>query len=278
MNGFGAVPVKAVQAYWDARPCNIRHSSRPVGTREYFDEVEVRKYRVEPHIPDFAEFALWTGRRVLEIGCGIGTDTINFARAGAMVTAVDLSPKSIEIARERAALFGLGERIRFISANAEELSASVPLEQYDLIYAFGVVHHSPHPEQILAQLAPFLKQKGTLKLMVYHRYSWKVLWIILTIGRGRFWRLDQLVARHSEAQSGCPVTYVYSRHEVRRLVEHHGFRVLEMRVEHIFPYRISDYVEYRYVKRWYFRLMPQRLFRLIERTFGWHLLITAVVE
>ena len=110
MSAFESIRLDEVQAYWDARPCNVRHSTQPVGTRAYFDEVEARKYRVEPHIRSFADFARWKGKRVLEIGCGIGTDTINFARAGAEVTAVDLSPKSLEIARARADVFGLSDQ------------------------------------------------------------------------------------------------------------------------------------------------------------------------
>src|ERR1035441_6796818 len=102
---FQDVPITKVSDYWNARPCNIRHSSQPVGTREYFDEVEARKYLVEPHIPGFAEFERWKGRKVLEIGCGIGTDTINFARCGAEVTAVDLTEKSLEVAPHRTGRF-----------------------------------------------------------------------------------------------------------------------------------------------------------------------------
>src|ERR1700724_251398 len=105
--------VEDVRSYWDRRPCNIRHSRREVGSPEYFDEVEARKYFVEPHIPGFAQFERWAGKRVLEIGCGIGTDTINFARHGARVTAVDLSDRSLEIARQRAGVFGLQDRIQF---------------------------------------------------------------------------------------------------------------------------------------------------------------------
>ena len=275
MSAFEAAQVDAVQAYWDARPCNLRHSNKPVGTRAYFEEVEARKYLVEPHIPGFADFARWDGKRVLEIGCGIGTDTINFARAGAKVMAVDLSPKSLEIARARADIFGLSDRIRFYCADAEKLSATVPIEQYDLVYSFGVLHHSPHPDRIVAQLRSYLAPGGTLKLMVYHRYSWKVAWIVLGLGRGRFWQLDELVARHSEAQTGCPVTYIYSRDEGRRLVDSQGFKVFDIRVEHIFPYRIPDYVQHRYIKEWYFRWTPAPLFRSFERTIGWHLLISA---
>src|SRR3954467_282070 len=96
-----------VQDYWNRRPCNIRHSNMPVGTKEYFDEVEARKYFVEPHIPGFAQFERWRGKRVMEVGCGIGTDTINFARAGAQVTAVDLSSESLAVAQKRAETYGL---------------------------------------------------------------------------------------------------------------------------------------------------------------------------
>src|ERR1041384_6826760 len=135
---FDSVPLSEVQNYWNARPCNIRHSTKPQGTKEYFDEVEQRKYKVEPHIPDVAEFARWKGKRVLEIGCGLGTDTINFARAGAQVTAVDLSEKSLEMARKRAEVFGLADRITFIQADSEHLSEFVPAGKFDLIYSFGV--------------------------------------------------------------------------------------------------------------------------------------------
>jgi 2-polyprenyl-3-methyl-5-hydroxy-6-metoxy-1,4-benzoquinol methylase len=137
--------IEDVRNYWNARPCNIRHSSKPVGDRQYFDEVEARKYFVEPHIPLFAEFERWQGKKVLEIGCGIGTDTMNFARAGATVTAVDLSDESLQVARKRAVVFGLQERITFIQANAERLSEYVPLDTYDLVYSFGVIHPSYAP-------------------------------------------------------------------------------------------------------------------------------------
>jgi SAM-dependent methyltransferase len=267
--------IDEVRQYWDRRPCNIRHSPQPVGTRAYFDEVEARKYFVEPHIPRFAEFERWRGKKVLEIGCGIGTDTINFARHGAEVTAVDLSANSLDIARQRVAVYGLGDRVQFFGGSAEELTSFLRQQTYDLIYSFGVVHHTPHPERVLHQARQYAQQGSTLKIMVYHRFSWKVLWIVLGYGKGQFWRTAELVASHSEAQSGCPVTYTYSRREARRLVEAHGFRVTDLFIDHIFPYRIADYVQYRYVKAWPWSWLPQPAFRWLEKRFGWHLCLTA---
>jgi ubiquinone/menaquinone biosynthesis C-methylase UbiE len=264
-----------VQRYWDTRPCNIRHSTKPVGSKEYFDEVEARKYLVEPHIPAFAEFDRWRGKRVLEVGCGIGTDSINFARAGAELTAVELSGESLSIAVQRADVMGVADRIRFVQANAEELTSVLDDEPYDLVYSFGVVHHTPHPERALTEMRALTARGGTLKLMVYHRRSWKVFWIVAAEGQGRFWKTDELVAEHSEAQTGCPVTFAYTRQEARELIEQSGFRVQDLHVDHVFPYRVRDYVEYRYVKQPYFRWMPEPLFRAFERRFGWHLLVTA---
>lgn len=278
MTSFGQVPIERVRGYWNRRPCNVRHSSKEPGTRNYFDEVEARKYFVEPHIPRFAEFGRWRGKRVLEIGCGIGTDTINFARAGAAVTAVDLSEESLALARRRAEVYGLADRIAFAHANAEELPGAVAPEPYDLVYSFGVIHHTPHPERVLAHVRDYLAPGGTLKLMVYNRWSWKVLGIVLRHGKGRLWRAAELVAEHSEAQIGSPVTYTYTRRELRDLLERHGFRVAGVFVDHIFPWRVRDYVEYRYVQAFPFRLLPAPLFRRLERALGWHLCATAVRE
>lgn len=264
-----------VRAYWNRRPCNIRHSPKPVGEKDYFDEVEARKYFVEPHIPGFADFPACKGKRVLEVGCGIGTDTMNFARAGARVTAVDLSAESLAMARKRAEVFGLSERIQFLEANVERLSESLPLEPYDLIYSFGVLHHTPHPDAALRALRPYLAPEGTLKLMMYHRRSWKVLWLLLREGRGRFWDLDRIIATGSEAQTGCPVTYSYTRRSLAELLRSTGYEPQEMFVDHIFPWRIPEYVRYEYRKVWYFAMLPPSAFRWLEKRLGWHLCATA---
>ena len=275
MHDFSQITVDEVRRYWDQRPCNVRHSPKPVGTRAYFDEVEARKYFVEPHIPRFAQFERWRGKKVLEIGCGIGTDTTNFARHGATVTAVDLSPQSLALARKRVEVYGLQDQVRFYSGSAEELTQFVPVEPYDLIYSFGVIHHTPHPERVVEQIRHYAKPGTTIKLMVYYRRSWKVFWILMGYGKGRFWRLEELIAEHSEAQTGCPVTYTYTQQEGRRLIESSGFRLTDAFVDHIFPYRVPEYVKYEYVKGWPWNWAPAAVTRWMEQHFGWHLCLTA---
>lgn len=267
--------IKQVEQYWDKRPCNIRHSPKPIGTIEYFKDVETRRYFVEPHIGQFAQFRHWRGKRILEIGCGIGTDTINFARAGAKVTAIELSQESLKIAKQQAKVFGLQKQIAFYHGDAEHLRNFVPASAYDLIYAVGVIHHTPHPKKVIEQMSSYVKPGTVIKLMVYYRYSFKALWILLTHGYGQFWRLNELVARHSEAQKSCPITHLYSRNQIKNLLD--GFKIVNMRVDHIFPYRISDYTHYRYLKVWYFKWMPKWFFQWLKQNFGWHLMIAAKV-
>jgi ubiquinone/menaquinone biosynthesis C-methylase UbiE len=252
--------IQTVQAYWNARPCNIRHSSQPVGTKAYFDEVERRKYLVEPHIPGFAQFENWKGKRVLEVGCGIGTDTMNFARAGATVTAVDLSEESLKLARQRAKIFNLEQAITFHHANVEELSNSVPVEFYDLVYSFGVIHHTPNPLAAFAQMRRYMNRSSELRVMLYAKTSWKN--IMIEAG------FDQ-----PEAQSGCPVAFTFTRSEASALLE--GYNITDIRQDHIFPFVVEKYVKYEYEVVPWFAAMSQEMFAALEKTLGWHMLITA---
>lgn len=255
-----AVSIETVAEYWNRRPCNIRHSQREVGSREYFEEVEQRKYFVEPHIPEFAQFARWKGKRVLEIGCGLATDAVNFARAGAAYTGVELSEASLALARQRFDLFGLKGAL--LHGNAEQLDQVVPAASFDLVYSFGVIHHTPHPLEAVRQARRAIRPDGEFRLMLYARNSWKDAMIEAGF--------DQ-----PEAQSGCPIALTYMRDEVHALLDAAGFSTVSITQEHIFPYVIEKYVRYEYELQPWFAAMPHDMFRALERRFGWHLLIVA---
>jgi ubiquinone/menaquinone biosynthesis C-methylase UbiE len=254
----GDVSIEDVRAYWDRRPCNIGHSTQPVGTREYFDEVEARRYFVEPHIPRFAQFERWKGKNVLEVGCGIGTDAVNFARAGAHYTGVELSPTSMNVAKARFTLFGLeGE---FVSCNAERMSSYLS-GTFDFVYAFGTIHHSPHQRALVEEIRKLVKRDGEFRCMLYARNSWKA--IMIEAG------LDQ-----PEAQSGCPIATTYSHHMINNLLS--GlFQIVSIEKTHIFPYVVEKYVNFEYEKHPWFRVMPKDVFSALERRLGWHWLVVA---
>jgi len=253
--------ITEVRKFWDDRPCNVRHSSKEVGTKEYFDEVETKKFFVEPHILDFTEFSKWEGKKVLEIGCGLATVGTNFAINGADYAGVELSESSLELAKKRFEV--LDQKGSFYSGNAEELSSFVPVETYDLIYSFGVIHHSPHPEKIISEIKKYMNENSTLKIMLYAKDSWKNY--MIEAG------LDQ-----PEAQYGCPIANTYTKQEVINLLD--GYEVLSIEQDHIFPYQVEPYKKGEYIKQPWFDSMSPEMFRTLEKNLGWHLLITAKLK
>jgi SAM-dependent methyltransferase len=271
---FADVPIDAVRAFWNTQPCNIRHSPKSVGTRAYFDDVEHRKYFVESHIPEFADFPRWAGKRVLEIGCGIGTDTVNFARAGAEVTAVDLSDASADLTRRRLEVYGLADRATIHVGNAEDLPSILPPQTFDLVYSFGVIHHSPDPRRIVQHARRYMTPDSELRLMVYARVSYKLFWIMKEEGIWDMSRVDEVVARNSEAQTGCPVTYTYTERTIRDLLD--GFRVVDVRKAHIFTWDVEAYRRFEYRKAPEWAGVSDSELAELEKELGWHLLVRAV--
>jgi 2-polyprenyl-3-methyl-5-hydroxy-6-metoxy-1,4-benzoquinol methylase len=251
-----------VQKFWNSRPCNLRHSNAPVGSKQYFDEVEERKYFVEPHIPNFADFANWSGKRVLEIGCGIGTDATNFARAGAIYTGVELSSESLELAKTRFKVYGLPGR--FLEGNAEEIDHLLVGETFDLIYSFGVLHHTPSLQNALKGICKLMHSNSVFKMMVYAENSWKSAMIAAG--------LDQ-----PEAQYGCPIANTYTTPQITETLEKIGFKVANVSQDHVFPYVVEEYKKYNYVREPWFNAMTPAVFDALEKHLGWHLMITAHV-
>ena len=269
--------LQEVKNYWNSRPCNIRHSTKEVGTKEYFDEVEKRKYFVEPHIPSFANFPEWNGKKVLEIGCGIGTDTINFAKNGAILTSVDLSEESLKLTRKRLEVYGFGAlNPNVIYANAEKLSDFISPRTYDLIYSFGVLHHTPDPIASFREVKKYMDKNSEFRMMVYHKGAFKVFQILEEYDYD-YSQADKLIAKHSEAQTGCPVTFSYTPSEIKSILEKEGFEVTNIEIDHIFPYVVEEYKKYNYVREDIWN-MPDETFREFERRYGWHLLITAKLK
>lgn len=256
--------INDVYTFWNNRPCNIRHSNKPIGTLEYFEEVTNRKYFVEPHIVDFAEFPKYKGLKVLEIGTGIGTDMISFVNNGAIYTGIDLTENAINIAKQRRFLYKIPEeQCRLYVGNVEDsefLKLILGDEKFDLIYSFGVLHHTPDIDIAINNIVSYLKPNGTFKMMVYATNSWKTF----KINEG----LDQY-----EAQNGVPIARTFTHDEVNKLLRGY-FNNINIYQTHIFPYKIEQYKNYEYEVEDYFKTMPEDMFKCLEKNLGFHLCIT----
>jgi SAM-dependent methyltransferase len=206
---------ESVRAYWEARPCGTSAEivgDTPREDREWFERVEQYRYSVEPFIHSVAQFTLHHGETILEVGVGAGTDHLQWARAGARCHGVDLTEAGIEITRRRLGAYGFTSDLR--RADAESLP--FPDASFDLVYSWGVIHHSEHPEKIIKEIVRVLKPGGKFVGMMYGRRSLKVLtaWVWYALLRGRPWlSFSDVLARFVES----PGTKAYTKHELRGL-------------------------------------------------------------
>lgn len=268
ITGLDAAKQRA-REQWTANPCGA-HVARDheFGSREYFDAIDYYRYQVySPWIKDLVDFNGFTGKRLLEIGCGTGTDLVQFARGGAMVTGVDLTPRSIEIARQRFKVFDLSGD--FAIGDAESLT--FPDETFDVVYSFGVLHHTPGTETAVDEVYRVLRPGGRVIVMLYNRSSlwyWARLVLMRGLLRGELFTntTGELLSKYVEytETGGRPLVKAYSRGEARRLFKRFG----EIRVQ-VEQLNRSDL-------KLLGRIVPERCVRWLARRFGWNLIVTAV--
>lgn len=269
-NSDEMLAIQKIKSFWNKQPCNLLHSFLPIGTKEYFDAVEARKYFVESHIPAFADFAKWKGKKVLEIGCGLGTESINFARAGAILTIIELSDRSIEYCKQRFQIYGL--TATFICGNAEELTKFIH-DEFDLVWSFGVIHHTSQPSKIVQEIRSVLKSDGELRIMLYSKISYKLFSIMHETNQWQMKNAPSLIANYSEAQQGCPVTFTYTFDEIYNLLNE--FNVIKIWKDHIFIWDIPSYKAYKYVVAKEWQDVDKNTINEYSKELGWHTMVIA---
>jgi SAM-dependent methyltransferase len=206
--------------FWSANQPGFRFSEFAPGTPEFFDEVAAHRYALERAIEELVGFDDWQSRDVLETGCGIGTDGVRFARAGARYTGVDFSSAAVDLARRRFALERLDGRL--IEASVTELP--LPDASFDLVYSHGVLHHVPDPERAIRELQRVLRPGGTVLVMIYHRDSINYRVNIMLVRR--------LLAAGLLVPGGVRLVTALTRERPdvvaghRRLLARHGLRYL----------------------------------------------------
>lgn len=200
-----------VHNFWNEASCG-ENLYLQGSDREAYDYQARKRYELEPYIPKFAGFDLARGKRVLEIGVGLGADHQRFAQAGAELTGIDLTERAVEHTARRLAAFGLSSRL--MVGDAERLDFA--RESFDRVYSWGVLHHSPDTPKAIFEVWRVLKRGGRASVMIYHKWSLVgfMLWIrYALLGLQPWLSLRDIYARYLES----PGTKAYSIAEARQL-------------------------------------------------------------
>lgn len=157
-----------VKEFWNSQACGTQMTDKEKYTKEYFEEIESNRYSVSPEIFSFAQFTRYNGKKLLEVGVGAGTDFLQWVRAGTKATGLDLTEEAIEHVKHRLDLYGL-EAENLVVGDSENLP--FPDNQFEIIYSWGVIHHTPDTPKAFREIVRVCKPGGTCKIMVYHRHS-----------------------------------------------------------------------------------------------------------
>jgi SAM-dependent methyltransferase len=158
-----------IQEFWNAYPCDKAKVDRPEHDyEEFFKRCDELRYKQERHILKRLDAIDFRGKRVLEIGLGLGADSEQIIRRGAVWSGLDLTPESVVLVTKRLTLRDLPYECIKVGSVCE-----LPFEEntFDIIFSHGVLHHVPHINKAQAELFRVLRPKGLLVVMLYARYS-----------------------------------------------------------------------------------------------------------
>lgn len=205
-----------VHDFWNQQSCGAFATEAPKHSKTYFEDIEKFRYWDQPFIHEFAQFSRYHGKKVLEVGFGVGTDFIQWLRAGAKVSGIDLTEEALENLRHRIQVYQLPPPESIGIGDAENLT--FPDNTFDLGYSFGVLHHSPNTEKAISELVRVVRPGGEVKIMVYNRRclcAFKT-WVRHALLRGKPWKsLGWALWNHMES----PGTKGYTASELKRIFE-----------------------------------------------------------
>jgi ubiquinone/menaquinone biosynthesis C-methylase UbiE len=251
-----------IKNYWEkSTPMNFKDEKWPYEKKRAF------RYELQDYMHDSFQFDKWCGKKVLEIGCGSGVDSLEFARNGAIVTSTDITANACQLTR------GLSDEYGYPPLNVVQLKEDCKLpfqsNTFDCVYSYGVLHHIPNVDVMLAEITRVLKPGGQLMTMLYNRDSLLFAYYILYLNGMKQpvintaqEEIDKLSGMYSERNIGCPYTRCYTKATARELLERHGFEDVTVDVR----YNVIDTPEQRKVKIG----LPDGL------ELGWHLVVKGI--
>ncbi len=202
-----------IHDFWNEVPCGTQFANSEIYTKQYYEDIEEHRFGILPSIFSFAQFTRHHGQKVLEVGVGAGTDFLQWARAGAQAYGIDLTEAGIEHVRHRLALYGFqAEELRV--ADCEDLP--YPDNSFDVVYSYGVIHHTPNTEKALAEIVRVCKPGGKIKVMIYHRHSllaW-FFWFKHALLAGKPWKSLKWVLHYHMESIGTKAYTLKETHEM----------------------------------------------------------------
>jgi ubiquinone/menaquinone biosynthesis C-methylase UbiE len=242
-----------IERYWNDRIHDLEMTDHAVGSREFFADLDAYRFDKLHYLPRLVDFNSFAGRELLEVGCGIGTDLVRFARGGALVTGVDLSSTAVELAKQNFAWNGVSARELRV-ANAEALPYAD--HSFDVVYGHGVLQYTADAPKLVAECYRVLRPGALAIFMVYNRVSWL----------NAMSKLTKVALEHEDA----PVLKKYSIGEFRALLA--TFQQIEI-VPERFPVKSRLHGG---VKGLLFNTMFVGTFNALPhawvKPFGWHLM------
>jgi len=246
-----------IHRYWEREACGTDLTivgDVPSLTLEWFERIETYRYDVEPVIHAVAQFTRHSGKKVLEVGVGAGTDHLQWARVGARCYGIDLTETAVKISKAHLALYNFGSNLQ--QANGERLPFCNDV--FDVVYSWGVIHHAEYPAQVIQEIKRVLKTGGTFIGMLYGRHSIVVLkmWFKYALLKGRPWQnLKEVVWHHMESVG----TQAYTVAELENLFS-----------------EFSIFSAKTFVSPYDTRRLPAWLSRFLPDDWGWFITVRAV--
>jgi ubiquinone/menaquinone biosynthesis C-methylase UbiE len=255
------VKIKEIKNYWEKNTPQYWYSNKRKDTKEYYDEIQKIRYSFAyPYLINLAEFDKHQNEKVLEIGCGQGTDLLQFAKGGAKVTGIDLTESAISKTKNMFEVYNY--KINLKVANVEKLSCFED-DYFDVAYSFGVLHHTPNTQKAINEIWRVLKVNGKAIIMIYAK-GFNYLFckfLYFHILRGDFLRhnFQETINLHSEYKRYCPLTKMYSKKQAQKLFS----RFKEIQIIKLHNPQIKDKV-------------PQVIYKYFQKIFGDNLFIKCV--
>jgi ubiquinone/menaquinone biosynthesis C-methylase UbiE len=264
----------AVRNHWEQEPCGTRYGRDNDEDAVDFELMANERYRLEPYIPEFANFESGNGKQVLEIGVGGGVDFLSWLKSGAQATGIDLTEAGVRATKEQLQSAGFPEdSYSLTTGNAEGLSFEDG--RFDIVYSYGVLHHTPNTNKAFSEACRVLKKGGVLKAMVYHVPSvtgW-LLWIRYCFLTGK-WSKSPRSAIYDHLES--PGTKAYTIAEMRAMLEEIGVSDIKLTPKLVFGDLLLNKPSKKYQSPIYslvWRLYPRWLIRMLGDKYGLFLFV-----